>query len=49
MPVIEVGGTKLAYQEFGSGDKVLISTQNFFLPAAIWSFSASRPIIIMCT
>ena len=30
MPVIEVNGTKLAYQEFGNGDKVLISTQNFF-------------------
>lgn len=30
MPVIHVNGTTLSYQEFGSGDKVLISTQNFF-------------------
>lgn len=30
MPIINVNGTKLSYKEFGSGDKVLISTQNFF-------------------
>lgn len=31
MKKIEVNGTTLAYREFGSGNKYLISTQNFFL------------------
>ncbi len=31
MKTIQVNGTTLAYKEFGSGDKYLISTQNFFL------------------
>lgn len=31
MQTIPVNGTTLAYKEFGSGDKYLISTQNFFL------------------
>lgn len=30
MNKINVNGTTLAYKEFGSGDKVLLSTQNFF-------------------
>lgn len=28
---IQVNGTTLAYQEFGQGDKYLLSMQNFFL------------------
>ena len=28
---IDLGGVTLAYKEFGTGDKYLISTQNFFL------------------
>jgi len=30
MPKIQVNGTTLHYEEYGSGDNVLISTQNFF-------------------
>ena len=30
MPKINVNGTTLSYKEIGSGDKVLLSTQNFF-------------------
>jgi pimeloyl-ACP methyl ester carboxylesterase len=30
MPKIQVNGTELDYKEIGTGDKILISTQNFF-------------------
>jgi len=31
MPKINANGTNLSFQEFGKGDKVLLTTQNFFL------------------
>lgn len=43
MPTIEVNGTTLSYQEFGSGDKVLISTQNFFFKGSHMELLSKPP------
>lgn len=31
MPIMKVNGVELEYQEFGHGDKILLTTQNFFI------------------
>lgn len=43
MPYINVNNTKLFYEEFGTGDKVLISTQRFFFTGCHMELLAKPP------
>lgn len=43
MPKIQVNGVTLSYEEYGSGDKILISTQNFFFNGCHMELLAKPP------
>ena len=43
---VNVNGHTLAYREYGSGDKYLLSTQNFFFKVHTWPYWVSHHMTI---
>lgn len=48
MKTIEIGGVTLAYEEYGTGDKYLLSTQNFFFKDCHMALLGQAPYDYHC-